>query len=151
MFEKHSSHSNSIPRDSWDLAALMSFVTSVGGISAWIMRRNIPGALAGIGVASLFAFGASQIQKDEIKHPKSHEDGHQICLIGSLMFTGAMSYRAGSNPLLTGPTGSMLAALGIVSSLYHGDKMLEWRRWEESHYTLQRIYSPEEEPSTSVE
>lgn len=46
------------------------------------------------------------------------------------MFTGAMSYRAGSNPY-SGPGGAMLAALGAVSALYHLDKMLEWRRWEE--------------------
>lgn len=91
----------------------------------------------------------------------SHETAHQACLIGSLMFTGAMSYRAGgvrnamqgctfpprqpqnhmqptplaishsgSNPY-AGPGGVMLAALGGVSSLYHLDKMLEWRKWEQ--------------------
>jgi len=26
----------------------------------------------------------------------------------------------------------MLAALGAVSTIYHVDKMLEWRRWEEA-------------------
>ena len=26
----------------------------------------------------------------------------------------------------------MLAALGAVSAVYHLDKMLEWRRWEEA-------------------
>ncbi len=61
----------------------------------------------------------------------SHEMAHQMCLIGSLMFTGAMSYRAGANPY-TGPGGAMLAALGAVSTVYHVDKMLEWRRWEEA-------------------
>lgn len=54
----------------------------------------------------------------------SHETGHELSLIGSLMFTGAMSYRAGSNPY-AGPGGAMLAALGAVSALYHLDKMLE--------------------------
>ena len=65
------------------------------------------------------------------KGSTSHEMAHQMCLIGSLMFTGAMMYRAGSNPY-TGPGGAMLAALGAVSTVYHVDKMLEWRRWEES-------------------
>ena len=46
------------------------------------------------------------------------------------MFSGAMSYRAGSNPY-SGPGGAMLAALGAISAVYHLDKMLEWRRWEE--------------------
>jgi hypothetical protein len=60
----------------------------------------------------------------------SHEMAHQMCLIGSAMFAGAMSYRAGANPY-TGPGGAMLAALGAVSAIYHLDKMLEWRQWEE--------------------
>lgn len=38
----------------------------------------------------------------------------QLCLIGSLMFAGAMSYRAGSNPY-SGPGGAMLASLGAIS------------------------------------
>jgi hypothetical protein len=41
-----------------------------------------------------------------------------------------MMFRAGSNPY-AGPGGAMLAGLGSVSALYHLDKMLEWRRWEE--------------------
>lgn len=61
----------------------------------------------------------------------SHETGHQMCLIGSLMFARAMGYRVGSNPY-SGPGGAMLAALGAVSGTYHLDKMLEWRRWEEN-------------------
>ena len=65
------------------------------------------------------------------KKAPSHEIAHQVCLIASLMFTGAMGYRAGSNPY-TGPGGAMLAALGGTSALYHLDKMVEWRRWEES-------------------
>ena len=54
-----------------------------------------------------------------------------MCLIGSLVFTGAMAYRAGSNPY-SGPGGAMLAALGATSTLYHLDKMLEWRHYEEA-------------------
>lgn len=72
-----------------------------------------------------------QRSKHELQATSSHEIGHQTCLIGSLMFSGAMSYRAGSNPY-TGPGGAMLAALGAVSALYHLDKMVEWRAWEDA-------------------
>ena len=30
------------------------------------------------------------------------------------------------------PAGAMLASLGGVSALYHLEKMMEWRRWEEA-------------------
>lgn len=133
----------SIPRDSPDLAFLMSFVTSVGGVSAYSMRRSVPGLAAGLGVGSLFFLGGWQIMETPRETDpntalstgrgatSSHEMAHQMCLIGSLMFTGAMSYRASSNPY-TGPGGAMLAALGAVSTIYHVDRMLEWRRWEEA-------------------
>lgn len=49
------------PKDSPDLALLMSFVTSVGGLSAWTMRRSVPGAAAGLGLGALFLYGGLHI------------------------------------------------------------------------------------------
>lgn len=52
---------NPPPKDSPDLALLMSFVTSVGGLSAWTMRRSVPGAAAGLGLGALFLYGGLHI------------------------------------------------------------------------------------------
>ena len=47
-----------LPKDSPDLALLMSLVTSVGGAAAYYLRTSMPGAVAGIGVSALFAWDA---------------------------------------------------------------------------------------------
>jgi hypothetical protein len=54
------------PGDSPDLALLMSLVTSVGGLSAYMMRGSVPGALAGLGVAGLFAYGGVSIMVRQV-------------------------------------------------------------------------------------
>lgn len=54
----------------------------------------------------------------------------QMSLLASVMFAGAMGFRAGSNPYV-GPGGNMLAALGATSSAYHLKKMLDWRDWSQ--------------------
>lgn len=121
-------HPHEVPNDSPDLAYVMSFVTSVGGLSAYWTRRSSLGLLSGLGVGSAFALGGYWIQSSS---PEQHEFAHQICLIASVLFGGSMGYRAGSNPYV-GPGGAMLAALGGVSSAYHFKKFLEWRSWEQS-------------------
>jgi hypothetical protein len=131
------------PRDSPDLALLMALVSGVGGLTSWTMRRSTPGAVAGALVAAVFAHGGAQMMPEPARavvdapdsplrdHRRSHEVPHMTCLMASLVFTGAMSYRAGSLPW-AGPAGAMLASLGGVSALYHLDKMVAWRRWEEA-------------------
>lgn len=57
------------PRDSPDLALLMSFVTSVGGIAAYGMRHSTLGAASGLGVAALFAYGGLQMMVRETAAP----------------------------------------------------------------------------------
>ena len=52
-----------------------------------------------------------------------------MSLLASVMFAGAMGFRAGSN--YVGPGGNMLAALGGTSSAYHLKKMLDWRQWNQ--------------------
>ncbi|KAL4423055.1 hypothetical protein ABPG77_005860 [Micractinium sp. CCAP 211/92] len=121
-------HPNEVPDDSPDLAYVMAFVTSVGGAAAYWTRRSTLGLLSGLGVGSAFALGGYWIQT---ANPEKHEFAHQICLISSVLFGGAMGYRAGSNPYV-GPGGAMLAALGGVSSAYHLQKFLAWRSYEQS-------------------
>ncbi|PSC73398.1 UPF0136 domain [Micractinium conductrix] len=109
----------------------MSFVTGVGGLSAYWTRRSSLGLAAGLGVAATFGLGGWWIRSAS---PEKHEMAHQMCLISSVLFGGAMGYRAGSNPYV-GPGGSMLAALGGVSSAYHLAKFLEWRAYEQHRIT----------------
>ncbi|KAI7840835.1 hypothetical protein COHA_005481 [Chlorella ohadii] len=111
---------NEVPEDSPNLAWVMGFVTSVGGLSAYWTRRSTLGLATGLGVGAAFAVGAWWIETND---PEKHELAHQTCLIASVLFGGAMGYRAGSNPYV-GPGGTMLAALGGVSSAYHLKKML---------------------------
>ncbi|KAI3426158.1 hypothetical protein D9Q98_008535 [Chlorella vulgaris] len=121
-------HPHEVPSDSPDLAFVMSFVTSVGGMSAYWMRRSALGLVSGLTVGATFALSGWWIQTS---NADKHEMAHQMALMASVLFGGAMGYRAGSNPYV-GPGGTMLAALGGVSSAYHLRKMLEWRTYEQS-------------------
>lgn len=102
----------------------MALVTAVGALSAWVTKRSSAGAMAGGLISSVFGASGYKIQ-----HNEDHELAHQAALLSSMAFAGAMSYRAANNPMI-GPGGSMLAALGGVSSAYHLAKLMEWRQYE---------------------
>lgn len=46
--------------------------------------------------------------------PEKHELAHQTCLIASVLFGGAMGYRAGSNPYVSAPQLARSTALHAV-------------------------------------
>lgn len=46
--------------------------------------------------------------------PDRHEYAHQICLISSVLFGGAMGYRAGSNPYVSALRRPLLPAGALV-------------------------------------
>ncbi|KFM28095.1 UPF0136 membrane protein [Auxenochlorella protothecoides] len=105
----------------------MAFVTGVGGLSAYFSKRSIPGLVTGLGLGAVFAVGGYWVTTNQ---PEKHQAAHQMSLISSVLFAGAMGYRASANPY-AGPGGNMLAALGIISSAYHLTKMLEWQAYEQ--------------------
>eukprot|EP00887_Chlorella_sp_A99_P004152 scaffold23.g4152.t1 len=119
-------HSHEVPHDNPDLAFTMAAVCGVGALSAWRTRGSQMGLLSGVVVSGVFGLGGTWLMGVE---PEKHELAHQLCLLASVLFSGAMGYRAGSN-VYSGPGGTMLAALGGVSALYHGTKFTEWRNYE---------------------
>lgn len=84
------------------------------------------------GVATSAAFGVGAFWTASLgsspEEARRHETGHQMSAFASVLFAGAMGYRASANPYV-GPGGNMLAALGVASAAYHLAKMHEWQEF----------------------
>lgn len=76
--------------------------------AAYWTRRSGLGLLSGLGVGASFALGGWWLQTGD---PDKHEMAHQMCLIASVLFGGAMGYRAGSNPYVSWGQGDVIVAL----------------------------------------
>lgn len=81
--------------------------------------------VSGLTTSAVFGLGGLWTLSGEAD---KHEAAHQASTLASMLFAGAMGYRASANPYV-GPGGNMLAALGLASSAYHFAKTVEWREF----------------------
>lgn len=61
--------------------------------------KNVAQLVTGLTLSTVFGMGGYWVTTNE---PEKHRAAHQMCLIGSVLFAGAMGYRASANPYVSG-------------------------------------------------
>ncbi len=107
-----------MPPGSAHLSFTMAGLVGAGGVAGFAKARSVPSLAAGLGCAAVFAASGVLINQGR------NTQGHMLALGTSAGLAAAMGPRALKSGKFM-PAG-MVAALGLVSGLYHAKKTVEW-------------------------